>query len=403
MHCIRKVTDDIYWVGGNDKRLELFENIHPLPDGVSYNSYVMLDEKTVLFDTADWDIGRLFLSNVEAALDGRALDVLVVNHLEPDHASTLNEIVRRWPDVQIYCTVMAERMMKQYCYETTDNVHAVGEGDKLEIGSRTLTFYTAPMVHWPEVMVTFDDKSGALFSADAFGTFGSLDGALFADEVDLDGGWMAEARRYYGNICGKYGPQVQMLLGKLKSLGDSVKFICPLHGPVWRKNFDVIEEKYDKWSKYEPEVNGVVIVYGSMYGNTEGAAQLLASELVQQGVTDVRMFDVSKTNVSYLISEVFKYSHIALLSVTYNMGLFPPMRAFVEDMQALNISNRKVMIVENGTWAPQASGIMTGILDEMQNMEYVTEKLTIMSSPDEDDSGAIVKAADTLAQSVKEQ
>ena len=403
MHCIRKVTDDIYWVGGNDKRLELFENIHPLPDGVSYNSYVMLDEKTVLFDTADWDIGRLFLSNVEAALDGRALDVLVVNHLEPDHASTLNEIVRRWPDVQIYCTVMAERMMKQYCYETTDNVHAVGEGDKLEIGSRTLTFYTAPMVHWPEVMVTFDDKSGALFSADAFGTFGSLDGALFADEVDLDGGWMAEARRYYGNICGKYGPQVQMLLGKLKMLGDSVKFICPLHGPVWRKDFDVIEEKYDKWSKYEPEVNGVVIVYGSMYGNTEGAAQLLASELVQQGVTDVRMFDVSKTNVSYLISEVFKYSHIALLSVTYNMGLFPPMRAFVEDMQALNISNRKVMIVENGTWAPQASGIMTGILDEMQNMEYVTEKLTIMSSPDEDDSGAIVKAADTLAQSVKEQ
>ena len=392
------MTEDIYWVGGNDKRLQLFENIHPLPDGVSYNSYLIVDEKTVLMDTADWDVGKVFIENVEHVLGDRDLDVLVVDHMEPDHASTLNEILGRWPDVQIYCTVMAERMMKQYCYDAGDRVHAVGEGDKLELGSRELTFFTAPMVHWPEVMVTYDSKSKALFTADAFGTFGSLDGALFADEVGFDSHWMSEARRYYGNICGKYGMQVGNLLGKLEDL--DFDFICPLHGPVWRKDFDLLIDKYKKWASYEPEEKGVVIVYASMYGNTESAAQVLASELVQKGVTGIKMFDVSKTNVSYLIGEVFKYSNIVLLSVTYNMGLFPPMRAFVEDMQALNIQNRKVTIVENGTWAPQASGIMTGILDSMENMEYVTEKLTIMSSPDESDAEEIKKIADTIEKSL---
>ena len=398
MHCIRKMTDDIYWVGGNDKRLQLFENIHPLPDGVSYNSYLILDEKTALMDTADWDVGKVFIENVEAALDGRDLDVLVMDHMEPDHASTLMEILTRWPDVQVFCTAMAVKMMEQFCY-SCENVHAVGEGDKLKLGKHELTFYLAPMVHWPEVMVTFDDVSGAVFTADAFGTFGSLDGALFADEVGFDDHWMSEARRYYGNICGKYGMQVQNLLGKLKSI-EGLKMLCPLHGPVWREDLDRIIEKYDKWSRYEPEEKGVVLVYASMYGNTEGIAQILASELVQRGVTKIKMFDVSKTGVSFLISEVFKYSNVALLSVTYNMGLFPPMRAFVEDMQALNIQNRKVTIVENGTWAPQASQVMTDILESMQDIELVTEKLTVMSSMGDEDREGIVKIAESIKKSL---
>lgn len=398
MHCIRKMTDDIYWVGGNDKRLQLFENIHPLPDGVSYNSYLIMDEKTALMDTCDWDVGRVFIENVETVLDGKALDVLVVNHMEPDHAATLDEILRRWPDVEIYCTMMASRMMKQYKYDAGDRVHVVQENDTLSLGKHELSFHLAPMVHWPEVMVTLDKESGALFTADAFGTFGSLDGALFADEVGFDEHWMAEARRYYGNICGKYGPQVQNLLAKVKEL--DVKMLCPLHGPVWRKDLDVFIDKYDKWSRYEPEKKGVVIVYASMYGNTETVAQLLASELVQNGVTDIKLFDVSKTHVSYLISEVFKYSNLALLSVTYNMGLFPPMRAFLEDMQLLNLQNRTVTIMENGTWAPQAKDIMNGILESMTDMKIVEEKMTVMSSSGEEDREDIAKMAANIKASL---
>lgn len=395
MECTREVTDDIYWVGGNDRRLGLFENIHPVPEGVSYNSYLISDEKTCLMDTCDWAVGQRFLENVEAALNGRNLDVLVVDHMEPDHAATLNEVLIRWPNVEIYCTMMASRMYRQYGYKGIENLHTVAEGDTLSLGKHELTFYLAPMVHWPEVMVSYDKTTGILFSADAFGTFGALNGALFADEMEIDDEWFAEARRYYGNICGKYGMQVQNLLAKARGL-EGLAMICPLHGPVWRKNLDLFIDKYDKWSRYEPEEKGVLIAYASMYGHTENCAEVLASELIQAGVTNVKLCDVSGTHVSYLISDVFKYSNIALFSVTYNMGVFPKMKDFIHDMEALNIQNRTVTILENGTWAPQSKDLMTSMLEEMQDMRVMKEKITVMSNASDDQREAICKMAEDI-------
>ncbi len=395
MECTREVTDDIYWVGGNDRRLGLFENIHPVPEGVSYNSYLISDEKTCLMDTCDWAVGQRFLENVEAALNGRNLDVLVVDHMEPDHAATLNEVLIRWPNVEIYCTMMASRMYRQYGYKGIENLHTVAEGDTLSLGKHELTFYLAPMVHWPEVMVSYDKTTGILFSADAFGTFGALNGALFADEMEIDDEWFAEARRYYGNICGKYGMQVQNLLAKARGL-EGLAMICPLHGPVWRKDLDLFIDKYDKWSRYEPEEKGVLIAYASMYGHTENCAEVLASELIQAGVTNVKLCDVSGTHVSYLISDVFKYSNIALFSVTYNMGVFPKMKDFIHDMQALNIQNRTVTILENGTWAPQSKDLMTSMLEEMQDMRVMEEKITVMSNASDDQREAICKMAEDI-------
>ena len=394
MECTREVTDDIYWVGGNDRRLGLFENIHPVPDGVSYNAYLISDDKTCLMDTCDWAVGQRFMENLEAALNGRKLDVLVVDHMEPDHAATLNEVLIRWPDVEIYCTMMASRMYGQYGYKGLENLHTVCEGETLSLGKHELEFHLAPMVHWPEVMVTYDKTTGILFSADAFGTFGALNGALFADEMKIDDEWFAEARRYYGNICGKYGMQVQGLLNKAKDL--DIKMICPLHGPVWREDLGLFIDKYDKWSRYEPEEKGVLICYASMYGHTENCAEVLASELIQLGVTNVKLCDVSGVHVSYLISDVFKYSNIALFSVTYNMGVFPKMKDFINDMQALNLQNRTVSILENGTWAPQSKDIMAGMLEQMPNMRVMEEKLTVMSNASDDQREALCKMAENI-------
>ena len=394
MECTREVTDDIYWVGGNDRRLGLFENIHPVPDGVSYNAYLISDDKTCLMDTCDWAVGQRFMENLEAALNGRKLDVLVVDHMEPDHAATLNEVLIRWPDVEIYCTMMASRMYGPYGYKGLENLHTVSEGETLSLGKHELEFHLAPMVHWPEVMVTYDKTTGILFSADAFGTFGALNGALFADEMKIDDEWFAEARRYYGNICGKYGMQVQGLLNKAKDL--DIKMICPLHGPVWREDLGLFIDKYDKWSRYEPEEKGVLICYASMYGHTENCAEVLASELIQLGVTNVKLCDVSGVHVSYLISDVFKYSNIALFSVTYNMGVFPKMKDFINDMQALNLQNRTVSILENGTWAPQSKDIMAGMLEQMPNMRVMEEKLTVMSNASDDQREALCKMAENI-------
>ena len=347
MHCTRKVTEDLYWVGANDKRLHLFENIHPIPQGTSYNSYLLKDEQTVLFDTADWSVCRQFLENVEYVLGGRKLDYLVINHMEPDHGASIEEILLRYPDVKIICSAKAALFMQQFGI-SADFVETVKEGESRTFGRHKLTFYMSPMVHWPEVMVSFDETDGVLFSADAFGSFGTLDGKIFADEVDFDRDWIDEARRYYTNIVGKYGPQVQALLKK--AAGLDIRYICPLHGLVWRKDLAYFISKYDKWSKYEPEEQGVMIAYASMYGNTETAANILAAKLCERGITNVRLYDVSCTHVSYLIADAFKYSHLALLSVTYNLNVFPVMANFIEDMAALNLQNRTVAMVCNGSW-----------------------------------------------------
>lgn len=400
MHCVRKVTEDLFWVGGNDKRLHLFENIHPIEDGVSYNSYLLLDEKTVLFDTADWSVGRQFIENVEYVLDGRKLDYMVINHMEPDHCASMEEIILRYPDVKIVSTEKALMLMHQFNYTVDENFIQVAEGDTMSFGKHNVVFVEAPMVHWPEAMVTFDTTDGVLFSADAFGSFKSLDGALFADEVDFDGEWINEARRYYTNIVGKYGPEVMDLLKKAQTI--DIKIICPLHGPVWRKDIGYILDKYIHWATYTPEEKGVLLCYASMYGNTENAAHILATKLHEKGMYNVHMYDVSKTHVSYLIGEAFKYSHLALLSVTYNLNVFPAMENFVQDMKRLNLQKRVVAVVENGSWAPQASVLINETLDEMKQMTVLNEEVSVLSSVSKMTESELDSLADSIIESMSQ-
>ncbi len=397
MHCTRKIIDDLYFIGANDKRLALFENVHPLEDGVSYNSYLLCDDKTVLLDTVDWSVGEQFFENLDFILNGRNLDYVIVNHMEPDHAATLGEVVLRYPDVQVISNEKAFAMMEQFGFNINNRL-VVKEGDTMNFGKHELTFVFAPMVHWPEAMVTYDTTTGTLFSADAFGSFKSLDGKLFADEVNFDRDFIDEARRYYTNIVGKYGSQVMTLLKKAEGL--DIKMICPLHGLIWRKDIPYILDKQVKWASYEPEEKGVLIAYASMYGHTEAAAHILANQLCQKGVTNIRMYDVSKTHPSYIISDAFKLSHMALLSVTYNNEIYPCMETLLLEMKHLALQNRKVSVVENGTWAPQAGRLMLAKLEEMKNMEIIGEKVTIKSAVNEDANANLEKLADAIVASM---
>jgi len=400
MHNIRKIDTDLIYVGASDRRLALFENIYPIPNGVSYNSYVLLDEKTVLMDTADTSVAHRFFENVAAALDGRPLDYLVINHMEPDHCALIEDILLRYPDLTIVTSAKALGMIKQFF--TTDvegRTQVVAEGDTLCTGRHTLQFVMAPMVHWPEVMVTYDTTGGVLFSADAFGTFGAINGNLFADELDFDRDCLDEARRYYTNIVGKYGAQVQALLKKASAL--DIKMICPLHGPVWRKDFGYFIGKYDIWSRYEPETTGVMIAYGSIYGNTENVADILAAKLAEKGVRDIAMYDVSKTDVSYLVSSAFQFSHIVLASSTYNNGIFTPMENFLLDIKAHALQNRTLAVVENGSWAPQSGKLIRSILETMKNMQVLGENLTLKSCLKECQMNDLETLAETIANDIK--
>lgn len=400
MYCIRNVTEDLFWIGANDHRLALFENAHPIPNGVSYNSYVLLDEKTVLFDTVDWAVCRQFLENLEHVLNGRPLDYIVVNHFEPDHGASLEEVILRHPEATIICSTKAVNIIKQFNIAVNKDFDTVKEGDTRCFGKHTVAFVEAPMVHWPEVMVTFDTTNGVLFSADAFGSFGALDGKLFNDEVNFDRDWIDDARRYYTNIVGKYGVFVQKLLTKASGL--DIKMICPLHGPVWRNNLEYFIDKHDKWSKYEPEEKGVLIAYASMYGNTEAAAQCLAAKLVKKGCTNVKVYDVSNTHVSQLISESFKLSNIVLASVTYNTGLFPAMLDYLEDMKALEVQNRTIALMENGSWGPRAASHMTNFINNnLKNMTLLEPKVTIKSAGKDSDVQNIDALADAIIESMK--
>ena len=402
MHCVRKVTEDLYWIGANDHRLALFENIHPIPRGVSYNSYVLKDEKNVLFDTVDWSACRQFLENLDYVLGGEKLDYIVINHMEPDHGASLEEVLLRHPEAKIVSTPKAFVMMRQFGFavDSHEQIQAK-EGETLSFGRHVVTFVNAPMVHWPEAMVTFDQTEGILFSADAFGTFGALDGKLFNDEMDFEKDWLEDARRYYTNIVGKYGAPVQALLKKASGL--DIRMICPLHGPVWRSNIGWFIEKYDLWSRYVPEEKGVLIAYASMYGNTEAAAQALAAKLCEKGVTNVAVYDVSNTHVSQLIAETFRLSHIVLASVTYNMEIYPVMHSYLSDMKGLNVQNRTVAIIENGTWACKSGELMTRFVqEELKGMKVLDEKLTLSSALKEAQADALEALADSLAASVGE-
>ena len=379
MQCFRKVTEDLYWVGGNDRQIELFENIFPLAKGVSYNSYLLLDEQTVLFDTADYAIGKQFIENVMSVLNGRNLDYIVVNHMEPDHCSLIGELLLHYPDVKIIGNAKTFPMIEQFfSFDLTGKTLTVKEGDTFCSGKHTFRFIMSPMAHWPEAMMTYDEKDKVLFSADAFGTFNALNGNLFNDELDFNREWLDEARRYYTNIVGKYGPQVQNVLKKASSL--DIQMICPLHGPVWRSNLNFIIEKYNLWSRYEPEEKGVMIAYASMYGNTENMAEILAVMLAEAGVKNIHMHNISKTHVSELISDSFKYSHIVLASPTYNNGIYPLMDNYLEDMKALSLQNRTIAVLGNGSWAPQATKLISAKIKEMKNMRLLEASVTIKSS-----------------------
>ena len=379
MQCFRKVTEDLYWVGGNDRQIELFENIFPLAKGVSYNSYLLLDEQTVLFDTADYAIGKQFIENVMSVLNGRNLDYIVVNHMEPDHCSLIGELLLHYPDVKIIGNAKTFPMIEQFfSFDLTGKTLTVKEGDTFCSGKHTFRFIMSPMVHWPEAMMTYDEKDKVLFSADAFGTFNALNGNLFNDELDFNREWLDEARRYYTNIVGKYGPQVQNVLKKASSL--DIQMICPLHGPVWRSNLNFIIEKYNLWSRYEPEEKGVMIAYASMYGNTENMAEILAVMLAEAGVKNIHMHNISKTHVSELISDSLKYSPIVLASPTYNNGIYPLMDNYLEDMKALSLQNRTIAVLGNGSWAPQATKLISAKIKEMKNMRLLEASVTIKSS-----------------------
>lgn len=379
MQNTRKVTDDIIWVGCNDRRLARFENIFPLQNGVSYNSYLVMDEKITLFDTMDSNATEQFIENIDYILDGKAVDYLVIQHMEPDHCANIGRLLRKFPEMKLVVNAKTVKMIEQFFHAVeADKLVIVKEGDTLNTGKHTFTFVMAPMVHWPEVMVTYDSYEKVLFSADAFGTFGALDGNIFDDEVDFDKDWIHEARRYYANICGKYGVPVQGLLKK--AAGLDIQVICPLHGPVWRSNLAYFIDKYDKWSKYEPEDQSVIIIYGSLYGHTEAAANALATKLAIKGLKKIKVYDVSSTHVSDLIAEIFRASHIVLACSTYNGGIYPPMENLLADMKALSVQNRTVAIMENGTWAPAAGRLMLKELEEMKNITVLDMKLAIKSA-----------------------
>ena len=400
MYNVRKVTEDIVWVGASDRRLALFENIFPIPRGVSYNSYVLLDEKTVLLDTVDASVAGQFFENLEHVLDGRKLDYLIVNHMEPDHCAMIGDLVRRYPEVQVVGNTKTFGMIKQFFgTDFAERAVTVKEGDTLATGAHTLHFVMAPMVHWPEVMVTYDEKDKVLFAADGFGTFGALNGNIFADEVDFDRDWLDDARRYYTNIVGKYGASVQALLKKASGLEIAV--ICPLHGPIWRENLGYILEKYQKWSTYEAEDQAVVILYATMYGNTASAADALAGRLAAKGVKKIAVYDVSNTHVSELISEIFRASHVVFAAPTYNGGIYPVMENLLADMKALAVQNKTVALMENGTWAPMTAKQMREKLAELKNVTILDTQITIKSAMEQE--GQLEALADAIVASMDNQ
>ena len=378
MYCTKKLTDDLVWVGGNDRRLAMFEGVYSVPTGVSYNSYLLTDDSTVLFDTVDKAVGKVFFENLAHALGGRKLDYVIIQHMEPDHSATLSELVLRYPGVTVVCNEKTRAMMEQFfSLDRSVKLHLVQERDTLSTGRHTLQFLMAPMVHWPEVMVTYDLTDHILFSADAFGTFGALNGAIFADEVDFMRDYLDEARRYYCNIVGKYGTQVQALLQKASAL--EIEMICPLHGFVWRSNIGDYIEKYQRWSTYQPEDTGVMIAYASVYGNTENTAEIIASRLRDQGIRTV-MFDVSVTPASEIVAAAFRWSHLLFASTTYNAGVFVSMDELLRDLAAHNIQNRTVAFVENGSWAATSGRLMREILSECRNMTFLNETVSLRSS-----------------------
>lgn len=384
------ITKNIRYIGVDDTTLDLFEGQYIIPNGISYNSYLILDEKVAIMDTVDARKGKEWWQNLEAALEGRTPDYLVVQHMEPDHASLVAEVAQRYPNLQVVATQKAIQMFPLF-FEGADFLErciAVKEGDTLALGTHTLRFFLAPMVHWPEVMVSLEESEGILFAADAFGKFGAL-----CHEED----WACEARRYYFNICGKYGVQVQALLKKLA--GASITTICPLHGPILTENLGYYIGLYDTWSKYEPETEGVFIAFASIHGGTAKAAHKLAEILREKGAPKVSIADLSRDDMAEAVEDAFRMSKLIVCASSYDAGLFPPMHEFLHKLLIKNYQNRRVGILENGSWAPTAGKVMRNMLLEMKNLDIVAPMVTIRARMKAEDLPAMEELADAILNS----
>ena len=397
MYCTRKVTDDLIWVGADDRRLACFEGVYGVPDGVSYNSYVMLDEKTAIFDTVDKAVYQTYFENVAHALGGRRPDYLVISHMEPDHAYTIEALLLRYPELKLVCNSKIETMLKNFFrgVDFTDRLHIVKEGDVLELGRHKISFVMAPMVHWPEVMMSYDSTDGILFSADAFGTFGALNGRLFADETDFFAENVDEARRYYTNIVGKYGVQVQAVLKK--AAGLDIETVCSLHGPVLHKEQlgDVLAA-YDTWSAYRPETEGVLVAYSSIYGHTAEAAARLAETLRAKGVETVSM-DLARCDMAEAVAQAFRFSKLVLATPTYNADVFPFMKDFINHLTERNYQNRTVAFIENGSWAPMAAKVMRKMLENSKALTFADTTVTVKGALNDASEAQIAALADELS------
>ena len=382
-----KIAENIKYIGVNDREIDLFEGQFDVPNGMAYNSYVILDEKIAVIDTVDIRKADEWLKNLENALDGKTPDYLVVQHMEPDHASLVAEVMERFPNLQVVATQRALQMMPLF-FEGADFSNrsiAVGEGDTLSLGTHTLRFFLAPMVHWPEVMVSLEESEDILFAADAFGKFGAL-----CHEED----WACEARRYYFNICGKYGVQVQALLKKLA--GANVQTICPLHGPILTENLGYYIGLYDTWSKYEPETEGVFIAFASIHGGTAKAAHKLAEILREKGAPKVSIADLSRDDMAEAVEDAFRMSKLIVCASSYDAGLFPPMHEFLHKLLIKNYQNRRVGILENGSWAPTAGKVMRNMLLEMKNLDIVSPMVTIRARMKAEDLPAMEDLAEAI-------
>ncbi len=397
---LQKLLNDYLYLGQDDDRLALFENVYPIPRGVSYNAYLLLDEQTALLDTVDASQAPAFLDALREGLAGRPLDYVIVHHMEPDHAGTLMMTLRQYPEAKAVMTKKAQQMFAQFFDEDISaRVVTAAENGTLVTGRHSFRFLTAPMVHWPEVMVSFDETDGILFSADAFGTFGSLHGALYADQLDFERDWLDDARRYHTNIVGKYGAPVQALLKKASAL--PIRVIAPLHGPIWRENLGVFIGKLDQWSRYEPEDNTAVIFTGSVYGHTHAAALRLAALLTDRGLRGVRVYDTSKTDLSVLVAEAFRARALVFAAATYNNGIFTPVETLLTDLAAHDLQNRVFAVIENGSWAPNSGKLMLERLNALKCMTQAGETLTLRSALKPAQETALAALADAIANALQ--
>lgn len=383
------ISKDIKYIGVDDKTLDLFESQYILPNGISYNSYLIKDKKNLVMDTVDKRASKEWIENLEKNLNGENIDYLVISHLEPDHAGNIGYLAKKYPQMKLIGNEKTFKMLVQFfdIENLEERKVIVNEGDKINIGNHTLQFFMAPMVHWPEVMVTYEETEKILFTADGFGKFGAL---------DTNEEWACEARRYYFNIVGKYGMQVQALLKKASAL--DIKMICPLHGPILKENLEYYINKYDIWSSYKPETEGIFIAYASIYGYTKQAVEKLVDILKEKGVEKISTTDLSRDDMAEAVEDAFKYDKMILAAPSYNAGVFPSMQQFLHHLQSKNYQNRKIGIIENGSWAPSAAKTMKEIISKMKNIEICEPTVTIISKMKENNIDELKKLADSITE-----